>query len=132
MLLVPLLLSCSTGLAEVTSGPAEYLPGMWEARAMTVQAGVDEALVAWDAGDRERAAETIELVYEGSFEPELEPTVRELVGPREAVELEYRFGALAQAMRGRDRSRIEAAVGAVREPLQAHAHTLDEMRAVIR
>ena len=131
-MLLPLLISCSTGFADVTSGPAEYLPGMWEARAMTVQAGVDEALVAWDAGDRSGAAETVELVYEGSFEPELEPTVRELVGPAEAVELEYRFGALAMAMKGRDRGRVEAAIEAVRTPLTAHAHTLDDLRAVIR
>lgn len=127
-----LLLACSTGLADATRGSEAYLPGMWEARALTVESGIDEALIAWESGDRSGAAETIELVYAGSFEPELEPTVRELIGARPAVELEYGFGTLRQAMAGRDRARIDAAVVAMNEPLQAHAATLDQMRAVIR
>ncbi|MCP4807036.1 MAG: hypothetical protein GY913_26680 [Proteobacteria bacterium] len=131
MLLHALFLACSTGLADASGGDGAYLPGMWEARAMTVESGIDEALVAWDAGDRSGAAETIQMVYEGSFEPELEPTVRELVSPRDAVELEYRFGALRQAMAGRDRTRVEAAIDAMRTPLRTHAATLDDMRAVL-
>ena len=125
--MLALLLGCA-----VMASDATYHPGMWEARALTVEAGLDEAMASWEAGDRSQAAETVQLVYEGSFEPELEPVMRELVGPREAVELELRFGLLRDAMEGRDAQRVEAARGAVVEPLKAHAATLDELRAVIR
>ncbi|HJN77438.1 MAG TPA: hypothetical protein QGF58_26170 [Myxococcota bacterium] len=116
----------------VMASDATYHPGMWEARALTVEAGIDEALVAWDAGDDAEAAKTVQMVYEGSFEPELEPALRELVGPRESVELELRFGLLRCAMEGRDRARIVAIGAEIVEPLKVHAAELDGMRAVIR
>jgi len=125
--MLALLVGCA-----VMASDATYHPGMWEARALTIGSGVDEAMVAWEAGDRADAAETVRMVYAGSFEPELEPVMRELVGVGEVTELELRFGLLAVAMEGRDRDRVTAAQSALMEPLSAHAAQLDELRAVIR
>lgn len=116
----------------VMASDATYHPGMWEARALTVESGIEEAIVAWEAGDRGDAADTVQMVYEGSFEPELEPVMRELVGVRETTELELRFGLLRSAMGSRDAERVEAAKAAIVDPLKVHAATLDGMRAVIR
>lgn len=132
MLILLSLLACSVGassLGFVSSQP--YLEGMWEARAMTCGAGLEEALTLYEAGDRSEASELVQAVYEGSYEPELEPLIRELVDPSAGLEVEYRFGLLREAMKKRDKARVRQEAEALQVALNTHAAELDELRAVI-
>ncbi len=133
MLVLLSLLACSLQASSLVSfGAQPYLDGMWEARAMTCEAGLEEALLLYEAGEHGQASELVEAVYEGSFEPELEPLVRELVGARASLEVEYRFGLLRQAMAGRDKARVQAQTEALSGALIRHAEELDGLRAVLR
>ncbi len=94
MLLFSMLLACHgvdlMGAMSPSSGP--YMEGMWEARALTLQAGLAEAEALHAQGDRDAAQQMVRDVYQGSFEPELEVLVREQGSRASAAELEYSFG----------------------------------------
>ncbi|MCB9746200.1 MAG: hypothetical protein H6741_24080 [Alphaproteobacteria bacterium] len=112
-------------------GVSEYIEGMWGQRALTVRAGLDEALEKHRAGDPEGAAEWVMEVYRGSFEPELEPMVRDRVDPRVAAELEYGFGLTRDAMSARGSERAEARIEALMVSLDEAAAELDAQRAAL-
>lgn len=131
-----LLLACAPApdgpAAPEAVGASVYLDQMWSQRALTVRAGLDEARLLYDDGDREAAREMVLAVYRGSFEPELEPLVREVIDPRRAAELEYRFGLVRREMsRRRNRDGVAAAIAALCEQLDRAAVELDRARAVI-
>jgi hypothetical protein len=133
MLVLLSLLACSLQASSLVSyGSQPYLDGMWEARALTCEAGLEEAMALYAAGERTDASELVQAVYEGSYEPELEPLVRELVGAEANLEVEYRFGLLRQAMQGRDGERVEAQSQALSAALSRHGQQLDGLRAVLR
>ncbi|MCB9742808.1 MAG: hypothetical protein H6740_09420 [Alphaproteobacteria bacterium] len=113
-------------------GVAEYIEGMWAQRALTVRAGLEEALLMRAAGKPAEAADWVMQVYRGSFEPELEPLVREQVDPRVAAELEYGFGLVRDAMRDRGEERVKARVEALCSTLDGASAQLDAKRAVLR
>ena len=71
-----------------------YTTGMWRDRVLTVEAGLEEALARSSSSS---AAELCRAVYQGSFEPELEPLVRSHIGWTEATTLEYGFGQVEAA-----------------------------------
>lgn len=129
-------LACSPDPApEVAVAPAAadvYLEGMWAQRALTVQAGLEEALLHAQLGEKDRALAAVDAVMAGSFRPELEPLLREQVDPRLATELEFRFGVLREALRGGDAARAQAALTRLGERLQEGAGALDQKRAVMR
>jgi len=113
-------------------GASEYIPEMWSQRALTVRAGLDEAAALYQEEDREAAQAMVMAVYKGSFEPELEPLIRQGVDPRKAAELEYRFGLVREAMgRRRNEKGVFAAVEALSEQLDRAAAELDRAQAVI-
>lgn len=131
-----LLLACAPDADEAEPTPPVganiYLEQMWAQRALTVRAGLDEARELYGSGERERAREMVLAVYEGSFEPELEPLVREVVDPRKAAELEYRFGLVRRAMsRRRNSDGVAASIEALCEQLDRAAGELDRAQAVI-
>lgn len=109
-----------------------YTDGMWVERAKTVRAGLDEALAMHEAGDRGDAAEMVMMVYRGSFEPELEPLVREMVDARVAAELEYRFGLTRDAMTQRRVDAAKAQAQTLTDRLDEAAAQLDAKHAVLR
>lgn len=111
---------------------SHWIEDMWRQRALTVSAGLDEAQQMLANEEKDKAAEHVMAVYRGAFEPELEPLIREQVSPQVAVELEYGFGLMREAMlkgnRTQAKERIEA-FNATLEPAAAH---LDELKAVLR
>jgi len=107
-----------------------YLEDMWSERALTVQAGLEEARALYDEGRREAAQQMIDAVYEGSFEPELEQLVRHQLDSRRAAELEYGFGLLREAMGGRDPAAVDARIEALNGQIDNAAEELDELRAI--
>jgi hypothetical protein len=130
------LIACQPGPADDTPPPAVganvYLESMWSERALTVRAGLEEAEGLYNQGDPEGAAELVLAVYHGSFEPELEPLIREVVDPRKAAELEYRFGLVRDAVeRRRNKEGVHKAIATLVEQLDRAAAELDGARAVI-
>ncbi len=136
MIWISLLLACATEPGDPPApeavGASVYLDQMWSQRALTVRSGLDEARLLYEDGDREAAREMVLAVYRGSFEPELELLVREVIDPRKAAELEYRFGLVRREMgRRRNRDGVAAAIAGLCEQLDRAAGELDRARAVI-
>lgn len=134
MVALLLVLACGHDDRRERMSPAaafEYTEGMWQQRAMTVRAGLDEAAALQSGGSRGRAAEAVMLVYEGSFEPELEVLIRREVDARTATELEYRFGLLRATMLDGKTAEVLEQQGALLEQLDRAAARLDEAQAVL-
>jgi hypothetical protein len=132
MLAVLMILACggsgdSEQAAQVDPGWTE---GLWGGRALTVRAGLDESLGMAEEGDSEGAAELAMQVYEGSFEPELEPAIRAVLGRRAAAALEFRFGIAVDQLRGEARG--DAGVADLLESLDEAAARLDEQKVGLR
>ncbi len=105
-----------------------YTTGMWRDRVLTVEAGLEEALARSSSSS---AAELCRAVYQGSFEPELEPLVRSHIGWTEATTLEYGFGQVEAALLADRRDEARAAAAELVRALQQRAEALDEARAVL-
>jgi len=121
-----------TGGPTEAIGASEYIPEMWSQRALTVRAGLDEAAALYQEDDKAGAQEMVMAVYEGSFEPELEPLIRQVVDARKAAELEYRFGLVRESMgKRRNEKGVFAAIEALSEQLGRSAAELDRAQAVI-
>jgi hypothetical protein len=114
------LIACQPGPADDTPPPAVGANVYLEAEGL------------YNQGDPEGAAELVLAVYHGSFEPELEPLIREVVDPRKAAELEYRFGLVRDAVeRRRNKEGVHKAIATLVEQLDRAAAELDGARAVI-
>ena len=133
--LLILLGACGAPETEEAVLPAAadvYLDGMWAQRALTVGAGLEEAQLLWATGEKERARELVNAVVRGSFEPELEPLLRQRVDPRLATELEFRLGVLREAMNGSSAPKVQAALQRVVDRLNEGAKLLDEQKATLQ
>ncbi|MEE2752087.1 MAG: hypothetical protein VX519_11715 [Myxococcota bacterium] len=107
-----------------------WTEGLWSGQALTIRAGMDEALSLIESGELERGAALALQVYEGSFEPEMEPAIREVLGPRAATEMEFRFGVVVDSLRaGRGGASTAAEL---MDALDEAAARLDEQRVEIR
>lgn len=133
MLLLSLLtaLACSPARHGFASTSDEYLDGMWEARALTVEAGLEEAHIAWEAGDRDAASALVGQIYAGSFEPELEPLLRQQEGTAAAAAFEYQFGQLQVALQGRDGAKVDTLQKQLCADLLQTARRYDAAEAVL-
>ncbi len=132
MLAVLMILACggfgqSEEAAQVDPGWTE---GLWMGRALTVRAGLDESLGMAAQGDSEGAAKLALQVYEGSFEPELEPAIRAVLGRRAAATLEFRFGTAVEGLGGGASG--DAGVADLLESLDEAAARLDEQKVGLR
>ena len=129
------LLACTFEEAEAedfTAVAAEvYIEDMWSQRVLTVRSGLEEARALYDEGRREQAQGVIDSVYEGSFEPELEPLIRTKLDSRRAVQLEYGFGLVREAMGRRDPVTVEARLNTLMGQLDEASRELDQLRAVL-
>ncbi len=134
MLLFSMLLACHgvdlMGAMSPSSGP--YMEGMWEARALTLQAGLAEAEALHAQGDRDAAQQMVRDVYQGSFEPELEVLVREQGSRASAAELEYSFGLLEKAAGQKDTERVAALRAEIEAGVFAQAEGFDARKLVLR
>jgi hypothetical protein len=99
-------------------------------RALTVRAGLDESLGKVAQGDADGAAKLALQVYEGSFEPELEPAIRAVLGRRAAAALEFRFGVTVDGLRGGAPG--DAGVADLLASLDEAAARLDEQKVGLR
>ncbi len=130
------MLACATpGETEPVFEPVAatvYSEGMWQQRVLTVVAGLDESLQTLAAGDDQGAAELCAAVYRGSFEPELEPLIRDQLGRQEAARTEYGFGLLRQALSVADAPGAKRHRDALVALLHAHGTALDEAQAVLK
>lgn len=144
MLWILVLWSCS-GAPPAPADPAEEAPvpvlpaaasvyseGLWAQRALTVKAGLDEAMRLWRAGDKEGAKAEVDAVRRGSFLPELEPLIRRDVDPRLATELEYRFGLVREAMGRPSEVALQETLDKLTARLDEGAAMLDQKRSVMR
>ncbi len=135
MPLLFLLGACATEVAEAEPIGAvaveAYIEDMWSERALTVQAGLEEARALYDEGEREAAQQMIDAVYQGSFEPELEQLVRHRLDSRRAAELEYGFGLLREAMGRRDPTVVDARMEALSDQIDNASEELDQLRAIL-
>ena len=132
MLHVLMILACG---GPGTSGEAVqvdrgWTEGLWMGRALTVRAGLDESLGMAEEGDPEGAAKLAMQVYEGSFEPELEPAIRAVLGRRAAAALEFRFGVTVDGLGGGASG--DAGVAGLLESLDEAAARLDEQKVGLR
>ena len=128
------LLACAPDLAEADVGAVAaevYLEEMWAQRALTLESGLEEARALYDEGRRSDAQTTIDAVYQGSFEPELEPLIRHQLDSRRATELEHGFGLVREAMGRRDKRLVDARLDALIEQVKQAADELDGLRAVL-
>jgi hypothetical protein len=129
-----LMLACASNVAEADIGAlaAEvYLEQMWEQRALTLESGLEEARALYDEGRRDEAQATVDAVYQGSFEPELEPLIRSTLDSRRATELEYGFGLVREAMGRRDPAAVDTRMDSLIEQVKLAADELDQARAVL-
>ncbi len=130
-----LFLACTSDVAEAEDFSAVaaevYIEDMWAQRAMTVRSGLEEARALYDEGRRSEAQQIVDAVYEGSFEPELEPLIRSKLDSRRAAELEYGFGLLREAMGRRDPSSVDARLQTLTGQLDEASGELDQLRAVL-
>ena len=142
MLWILVLWSCS-GAPPAPADPSDeppvlpaaasvYSEGLWTQRALTVRAGLDEAMRRWRAGDKEGAKAEVDAVRRGSFAPELEPLIRRDVDPRLATELEFRFGLVREAMGRPSEVALQETLDKLTARLDEGAAKLDEKRAVMR
>jgi hypothetical protein len=115
---------------EAASLDPGWTEGLWMERALTVRAGLDESLGMVAQGDSDGGADLALQVYEGSFEPELEPAIRAVLGRRAAAALEFRFGITVDEMRGGARG--DAGVADLLESLDEAAARLDEQKVGLR
>lgn len=131
MVLLGAILGCLAGGGEaVDEGGAQevqWMDGMWAGLAMTVDAGIQES-IALAEEDRDGAAELLQAVYAGSFEPELEPAVRLHLGAVRTMEVEWAF-EIAREKLGRRRS--DEAIQELRQALANVAAELDMLQAPI-
>ncbi|MFT5584579.1 MAG: hypothetical protein ACI9VR_002164 [Cognaticolwellia sp.] len=109
-----------------------YMEGMWEARALTLQAGLVEAENMHAEGEHDAAQQMVRDVYQGSFEPELEVLVREQGSRALAAELEYSFGLLERAMGQRDSERVAKLRSEIEAGVFAQAQGFDTQKLVLR
>jgi hypothetical protein len=118
--------------AEDAIGLEAFSPGMWEQRALTIRAGLEEAVAMAESGDKEKhdIREFIHAVYTGSFEPELEKAIRLHLGARVALELELAFGHLMKSITNR-RIREDSAQSLAEKIAQA-AGILESKAASLR
>ena len=107
-----------------------WTDGVWSGQSLTIRAGMDEAVALVESGEKEQGAALALQVYEGSFEPEMEPAIREVLGARAATEMEFRFGVVVDSLR---RGRGGASTAAdLMTALDEAAARLDEQRVEIR
>ncbi len=134
MLLFTMLLAChGVDLLGAMSPSGEpYMEGMWEARALTLQAGLAEAEALHAQGERKAAQQMVRDVYQGSFEPELEVLVREQGSRASAAELEYSFGLLERAMGQKDTERVVSLRSEIEAGVFAQAEAFDTKKLVLR
>jgi hypothetical protein len=117
----------STAVGE--EGFDGWSEGLWSGQALTIRAGLEEAILLTESGERERAAELALQVYRGSFEPELEPAIREVLGVRATTQMEFRFGLVVDSLR-RGKEGVST-VADLLEGLDEAAARLDEQRVEI-
>jgi len=132
MLAVLIMLACG-GLGqpeEATPLDPGWTEGLWTGRALTVRAGMDESLGLAEKGSSDDAADLAMQIYEGSFEPELEPAIRAVLGRRAAAALEFRFGGTVDGLRGGAKG--DAGVADLLEALDEAAARLDEQQVGLR
>ncbi len=128
MLAVLMILACG-GFGqsqEAAQADPGWTEGLWMGRALTVRAGLEESLGLVGQGDPTGAAELALQVYEGSFEPELEPAIRAVLGRRAAAGLEFRFGITVDGLGGGASG--DAGVAELLESLDEAAARLDEQK----
>jgi hypothetical protein len=132
MLMIAMVIGClNVGGGSTSPDPVaamEWSEGMWQGFAMTVTAGVNEAISMADAGDRDGAIELLVSVYHGSFEPELEVAIREYLGAQNALELEFAFEMLRGSLGRRDVTERSATLY---ERLSVSSQALDALEAVL-
>lgn len=104
-------------LEQPPVGVVVYSPGMWEQRALTISAGIQEALQLAKEGQRTQSVALVEAIYTGSYEPELEVAIRDHLGARVALELELEFGRLMKEINHRRKreARAESLANQVRQ-----------------
>jgi hypothetical protein len=133
VLVLLLLLACggaSDEDAPIAVVGASYSAGMWEQRALTLSAGIQEALQLAKDGQAAESVELVEAIYTGSYEPELEVAIRDHLGARVALELELEFGRLMKDI-GNRRRRSERALS-LSEQVQQAAAILESKEADLR
>jgi hypothetical protein len=134
LMLFTTLLACHgvdlLGAMSHSEGP--YMEGMWEARALTLQAGLAEAEALHVSGQANAAKRMVRDVYQGSFEPELEVLVREQGSRTVAADLEYSFGLLERAMGKGDSERVISLRSEIEAGVFAQARDFDTRKLVLR
>ena len=134
MLVLLLLLACGGASDEEVGRTAmegaPYSSGMWEQRALTLSAGIQEALQLAKDGQRTESVDLVEAIYTGSYEPELEVAIRDHLGARVALELELEFGRLMKDI-GNRRKRSERALS-LSDQVQQAAAILESKEAALR
>ena len=132
MLMFAMVVGCLNGGGDATSTEPvtamEWSEGMWQGFAMTVSAGVNEAILMAEAGDRDGAKELLVSVYGGSFEPELEVAIREHLGAQNALELELAFELLRGSLGRRSAAERSATLF---ERLNVSSQALDALEVVL-
>ena len=118
--------------SEEALGLEAFSSGMWEQRALTIRAGLNEAVTMAETGEVEKqeVREFIHAVYTGSFEPELEKAIRQHLGARVALELELAFGHFMKSITNR-RTRKDTAE-ALSEKIGQAAGILESKAAGLR
>jgi hypothetical protein len=129
-----LVLACGGASDEDASGTVaglvSYSPGMWEQRALTLSAGINEAVKLAEENQKTEAVALVEAIYTGSYEPELEIAIRDHLGVRVALELELEFGRLMKDIRHRKRGAVRAK--ALAEQVRQAAAILESKAANLR
>lgn len=134
MFVLLFVLACGGASDEDASGAGvglmSYSPGMWEQRALTLSAGINEAVKLAEENQKTEAVALVEAIYTGSYEPELEVAIRDHLGVRVALELELEFGRLMKDIRHRKRGPDRAEVLA--EQVRQAAAILESKAANLR
>jgi hypothetical protein len=114
-----LALACSNPPSGSTSaeGPAP-VPG-WSERFALVRSDLEQLEAAHAAKDRDAAFASWEQAYRQRFEPLIEEPVGDRVDPRGVAVVEYAFGRLGHQLESPRPGPVKAALGAVREGLDA-------------
>jgi hypothetical protein len=129
-----LVLACGGASDEDVSGAGvglmSYSAGMWEQRALTLSAGINEAVKLAEEDQNTEAVALVEAIYTGSYEPELEIAIRNHLGAHVALELELEFGRLMKDIKNRKRRSDRAKVLA--EQVRQAAAILESKAANLR